>query len=213
MPIPAHDRIARYGKALVFVLCLVPLAWLFWRGASGAIGPNPVEAVTHATGDWTLRLLLVTLAVTPLRRLTGWVWLVRFRRMLGLFTFFYLVLHLSIYLWLDQFFVWGAIVEDVVKRPYITVGFAAFVLMAPLALTSTRGWMRRLGTRWKRLHRLIYPIAILGVVHYWWLVKADIGEPAVYAAILVLLLLVRVPFRRLATPGGGLPAGASRSAS
>lgn len=191
--------LVRYGKPLVFLLCLVPLGVLIARGASGGLGPNPVEAITHFTGDWTLRLLLATLAITPLRRLTGQVWLVRFRRMLGLFTFFYAVLHVLTYLWLDRFFDLGTIAEDVLKRPYITVGFAAFVLMVPLAITSTQGWIRRLGRRWKRLHRAVYAIGVLGVLHYLWLVKADLLEPAVYGIILAVLLGMRVPWRDLAT--------------
>ena len=154
--------------------------------------------LTHTTGDWGLRLLLLTLAVTPLRRLTGWGWLLRFRRMLGLFAFFYLSLHLVTYLWLDQFFDWAAILEDVAKRPYITAGFAAFLLLVPLALTSTRGMVRRLGWRWQTLHRLIYPAAALGVLHFFWLTKADLREPLVYASVLALLLALRWPWRRTA---------------
>lgn len=192
------EILVRYGKPLGFLLCLVPLGFLISRGASGALGPNPVEVITHFTGDWTLRLLLVTLAVTPLRRLTGQAWLVRFRRMLGLFAFFYAVLHFTTYLWLDRFFELGTIAEDVLKRPYITVGFAAFVLMVPLAITSTQDWIRRLGRRWKRLHRAIYAIGVLGVLHYLWLVKADLLEPAIYAIILAVLLGLRVPWADLA---------------
>jgi methionine sulfoxide reductase heme-binding subunit len=192
-----NDKLVRYGKPSVFLLCLVPFGILIWRGASGSLGPNPVEAITHFTGDWTLRLLLVTLAVTPLRRLTGQAWLVRFRRMLGLFTFFYAVLHLITYLWLDRFFDLGTIAEDVLKRPYITVGFAAFILMVPLAITSTQGWIRRLGRRWKTLHRAVYVIGVLGVLHYLWLVKADLLEPVIYGVILAVLLAFRVPWRRI----------------
>ncbi|CRI67639.1 Sulfoxide reductase, heme-binding subunit YedZ [Thiocapsa sp. KS1] len=188
----------RYGKPLVFLLCLVPFGVLIARGASGALGPNPVEAITHFTGDWTLRLLLATLAITPLRRLTGQVWLVRYRRMLGLFAFFYAVLHVTTYLWLDRFFDLGTIAEDVLKRPYITVGFAAFVLMVPLAITSTQGWIRRLGRRWKTLHRAVYAIGVLGVLHYLWLVKADLLQPVIYGVILAVLLGMRVPWRDLA---------------
>ncbi|NCC26945.1 MAG: sulfoxide reductase heme-binding subunit YedZ [Gammaproteobacteria bacterium] len=193
------EILVRYGKPLGFLLCLVPLGLLISRGASGALGPNPVEAITHFTGDWTLRLLLATLAMTPLRRLTGQAGLVRFRRMLGLFAFFYAVLHFTTYLWLDRFFELGTIAEDVLKRPYITVGFAAFVLMVPLAITSTQGWIRRLGRRWKRLHRAVYAIGVLGVLHYLWLVKADLLEPAIYAIILAVLLGLRVPWVALAT--------------
>lgn len=191
------ERIVRYGKPLVFFLCLAPLALLVYRGASGAIGPNPVEAVTHFTGDWTLRILLITLAVTPLRRITSLGWLLRFRRMLGLFAFFYACLHLLTYLWLDQFFALGAILEDIVQRPYLTAGFAAFLLMVPLAVTSTKGMVRRLGKRWKTLHRAVYAIAVLGVLHFLWLAKADITEPAIYGLVLSLLLLSRLPFNQL----------------
>jgi sulfoxide reductase heme-binding subunit YedZ len=211
------DLAVRYGKPLVFLLCLVPLGLLISRGGSDALGPNPVEAITHFTGDWTLRLLLVTLAVTPLRRLTGQAWLVRFRRMLGLFAFFYAVLHFTTYLWLDRFFDLGTIAEDVLKRPYITVGFAAFVLMIPLAITSTQGWIRRLGRRWKVLHRAVYAIGVLGVLHYLWLVKADLLEPGIYAVILAVLLASRVPWPRvirgirMAYPDGRMGRGEFRS--
>ncbi|MGD8207673.1 MAG: protein-methionine-sulfoxide reductase heme-binding subunit MsrQ [Thiohalocapsa sp.] len=185
------------SKAALFLLCLAPLLLLVWRVVDGRLGANPVEAVVHDTGAWTLRLLLVTLAVTPLRRLTGWASLVRFRRMLGLFAFFYGLLHFTAYLWLDRALDWPTIIDDIAKRPYITVGFAALILMVPLAVTSTKGWLRRLGPRWKRLHRLVYPIAVLGVLHYLWLVKADLLEPGIYAGILGLLLLARAPLRRL----------------
>lgn len=191
------DRLLRVGKPLIFLLCLLPLGLLLWQGVDGTIGPNPVETLLHTTGNWALRLLLVTLAVTPIRQLTGWAWLIRLRRMLGLFAFFYALLHVITYLWLDQFFAWSAIFEDIVKRPYIMVGFAAFLMLIPLAVTSTRGWIRRLGRRWKQLHRLVYLIAILGVVHFLWLVKADLREPLINAAILTALLAVRVPWRAL----------------
>lgn len=187
-----------WAKVGLFVLCLAPLGALLASGLTARLGPNPVEVLTHTTGDWGLRLLLLTLAVTPLRRLTGWGWLLRFRRMLGLFAFFYLSLHLVTYLWLDQFFDWAAILEDVAKRPYITAGFAAFLLLVPLALTSTRGMVRRLGRRWQTLHRLIYPAAALGVLHFFWLTKADLREPLVYASVLALLLALRWPWRRTA---------------
>jgi sulfoxide reductase heme-binding subunit YedZ len=189
----ASGSVLKAGKPLVFTLCLLPLGLFFLRAVEGSIGPNPVEALTHFTGDWTLRLLLVTLAITPVRRLTGQPWLVRFRRMLGLFAFFYGCLHLMTYLWLDQFFDWNAILADVATRPYITTGFSAFVLMLPLAVTSTRSMVRRLGRHWRRLHRLVYVAGALGVVHYWWLVKADITEPALYASVLALILALRLP--------------------
>jgi len=202
---PTPDRIIRLVKPAIFAVCLLPFVLLVWRMLHGSIGPNPVEAITHDTGDWALRLLLVTLAVTPLRRLTGWTWLVRLRRMLGLYAFFYAVLHFTTYLWLEQFFDWQAILADIAKRPYITVGFAALVLMVPLAVTSTTGWLRRLGHRWKRLHRLVYAIGVLAVLHYLWLVKADWLEPAIYAGVLAVLLAARLPWggwqRRLAGSG------------
>jgi sulfoxide reductase heme-binding subunit YedZ len=193
---PHAYGIIRFVKPTLFAVCLLPFALIIWRVLDGSMGPNPVEAITHDTGDWALRLLLATLAVTPLRRLTGWAWLTRLRRMLGLFAFFYAVLHFSTYLWLDQFFDWQAIVADIAKRPYITVGFAALVLMLPLAVTSTKGWIRRLGPRWKELHRAIYVIGVLAVLHYLWLVKADLLEPVLYAGALAGLLAARLPWDR-----------------
>lgn len=187
----------RWVQPLVFVICLLPLGWLVWAAVEGRLGANPVEAVIHGTGEFGLRLLLATLAVTPLRRLTGWTWLIRLRRMLGLFAFLYASLHLLAYLWLDQFFDWRAIFEDILRRPYISVGFAALVLMVPLAVTSTTGWVRRLGARWRQLHRLVYPIACLAVLHFLWLVKADLLRPGIYAAVLAVLLLARLPLHLL----------------
>lgn len=180
-------------KPALFVVCLVPAGMLLWDAFTSGLGANPIEEITHRTGDWTLRLLLVTLAITPLRRLTGFTALLRLRRMLGLFAFFYASLHFLTWLVLDQFFDWQSIVADIAKRPYITVGFTAFVLLIPLAVTSTNAMMRRLGRNWARLHRLVYLIGILGVIHYWWLVKADILEPAIYGSILALLLASRLP--------------------
>lgn len=181
------------AKPVVFVLCLVPLAWLVWDGVTNNLGANPVETVRRFTGDWTLRLLLIALTVTPLRRLTGWYVVIRLRRMLGLFAFFYACLHFVSYIWLDQFFMWDAIIEDIVDRPYITVGVASFLLLIPLAVTSTNGMVRRLGgRRWQRLHQLVYVIAVLGVIHFLWLVKSDISEPVIYGAILALLLGFRL---------------------
>lgn len=181
-------------KIGVFALCLFPLARMLWDGFNGGLGTNPIEEVTHRTGEWTLRLLLLTLTVTPLRRLSNFPQLLRVRRMLGLFTFFYACLHAITYFWLDQFFDPEGIVRDVIKRPFITAGFTAFVLLVPLAVTSTQAMMRRLGRRWQQLHRLVYAIAIVGVVHYWWLVKADVTDPAYYAGFLLLLLGYRVWF-------------------
>jgi sulfoxide reductase heme-binding subunit YedZ len=183
---------SRWMKVPVFALCLAPLFWLGWRGITGGLGANPIEFITHATGDWTLRFLLITLTVTPLRKLLQWPELVRFRRMFGLFAFFYGCLHMLTYVWLDKFFAWGEMLKDVAKRPFITAGFTAFVLLVPLAITSTAGWIRRLGgKRWQMLHRLIYVSAVAGVVHYYWLVKSDIRLPVFYGALVVVLLTYR----------------------
>ncbi|WP_020166150.1 sulfite oxidase heme-binding subunit YedZ [Methyloversatilis discipulorum] len=177
----------------VWAACLLPLMLLVAGGLRDALGANPIEHITRATGDWTLRLLLLTLAVTPLRQLTGWHWLVRLRRTLGLYAFFYGSLHLATYVWLDQFFDWPGIVADIVKRPFVTLGFAAFVLMLPLAITSTNGMIRRLGGRsWQRLHRAVYAVGVLGVAHYWWLVKKDLTEPITYAFVLATLFALRL---------------------
>lgn len=185
----------RILKPVVFVACLGPLAWLVYGVFADALGANPIDAITDGTGTWTLRFLVLTLLITPLRKWTGWNPLIRFRRMIGLFAFFYGTLHFITYFWLDQFFDLAAIAEDIGKRPFITVGFTAFVLMIPLALTSTAGWIRRLGgRRWNLLHRLVYVSATCGVVHYWWLVKADISRPARYAAMVAILLAARVWF-------------------
>ncbi|MEQ1620227.1 MAG: protein-methionine-sulfoxide reductase heme-binding subunit MsrQ [Methylococcales bacterium] len=182
-------------KVVVFILALVPLCRLIYGGFNDALGANPIEKITHNTGYWTLTFLLITLAVTPFRQLSGWQWLVRLRRMLGLFAFFYGCLHFLTYLVLDQFFDWESILKDILKRPYITVGFPAFLLMIPLALTSTDAMIRRLGGKqWRLLHRLIYLSAIGGVVHYWWLVKKDLSNPIIFAAVLALLLGLRLLF-------------------
>jgi sulfoxide reductase heme-binding subunit YedZ len=186
----------RLVKPLLFLGCLVPFALLLRAALTDTLGANPIETVTHSTGEWTLRLLLVTLAMTPLRRLLGHAWPIRLRRMLGLFAFFYACLHFLAWAWLDQQWQPQAILADILERPYITVGFIAWLLLIPLALTSTRGSMRRLGPRWKRLHRSVYLVGILGVVHYLWLVKADLYEPIVYAVLLALLLLSRVTLVR-----------------
>ncbi len=175
-------------KVIVFLAALIPLARLGWKAYRDMLGANPIEVITHSTGDWTLIFLLLTLSITPLRRLSGLHWLIRFRRMLGLFAFFYGGLHFTTYIWLDKFFDLHEMLADVAKRKFITVGFTAFILMIPLALTSTQGMIRRLGKRWTMLHRLIYISAIAGVIHYWWLVKADVRKPAYYAAVLAVLL-------------------------
>lgn len=187
-------------KALVFVLCLLPLAASLWQ-ALGGQAVNPVETLTRDSGSWALNLLLASLAITPLRRLGAPGWLLRLRRMLGLYAFFYASVHLLIYLWLDQLFDWPAIVHDIIKRPFITVGMAAFALLLPLAITSTDGWLRRLKRRWGQLHRLVYPLAVLAVIHYLWLVKRDLTEPLLYAAVLALLLGLRLWWRLRPTMG------------
>jgi methionine sulfoxide reductase heme-binding subunit len=189
---PRPEQIA-WIKAAVFAVCLIPLALLAWRALSGRLTANPIEDITHHTGWWTLAFLMITLSVTPLRRWLDQPWLLRLRRMLGLFAFFYACLHFSTWLVLDQFFDWDAMLKDVLKRPYITIGFSAFVLLLPLAATSTNAMVRRLGAkRWQWLHRLVYLVAILGVAHFWWLVKKDIREPLAFAAVLALLLGVRL---------------------
>ena len=182
----------RWIKIPVFLVCLVPLGLLAWKGFHGMLGANPIEVITHATGDWTMRFLLITLAVTPLRKLLGVPSLIRFRRMFGLYAFFYGCLHFMTWLWLDKFFDWHEMWADILKRRFITVGMLGLLLLLPLAVTSTAGWIRRLGGKnWQRLHRLIYVTAICGVIHYIWLVKADLRKPLQYAAILGVLLLYR----------------------
>ena len=189
----------RILKFLVFLLCLVPLAKLALEtfGVAGmSLGANPIEELIHRLGIWGLNFLLITLAVTPLRRLTGKSWLLRFRRMLGLFAFFYVLMHFLTYAGLDQRFDLSVIFEDIAERPFITVGFTAFLLLIPLAATSTNAMMKRLGRRWQKLHRLVYVIAILGVVHFYWQVKLDTLEALVYAAILAVLLGYRLKGRK-----------------
>lgn len=190
-----HQRI-RWSKPVLFLLCLLPLGLLVLRAINNELGANPVEALTHETGDWALRFLLLSLAVTPLRIMTGKAWLIRYRRMLGLFAFFYAMTHFVIYLWIDQSFLWPEIIADIVKRPYITIGFAAFLILLPLAVTSTKGMVRRLGRRWSQLHRGVYVAAFLGVLHFLWLVKADYREPGIYLVVFLLLMLPRVPALR-----------------
>jgi sulfoxide reductase heme-binding subunit YedZ len=183
----------RWIKVAVFVTCLVPLGLLAWAAYTQNLGANPIEKITHATGDWTLRFLLITLSITPLRKLLRVPSLIKFRRMLGLFAFFYACLHFTTYIWLDKFFNLHEMLADVAKRKFITVGFTAFILLIPLAATSTAGWIRRLGgKRWQVLHRLIYFSAIAGVIHYVWLVKADIREPLEYGTVLAALLTYRI---------------------
>ena len=190
-----NPAVIRVFKIPVFLICLVPLVKLVLEtlGIAGlTLGANPVEELLHRFGTWGLNFLLFTLAITPLSQLTGRAWLLRFRRMLGLFAFFYVFMHFAVYAGLDQRFDLGFIVEDIAERPYITVGFSAFLLLIPLAVTSTQGMMRRLGRRWKKLHRLVYLIAILAVWHFYWQVKLDTLEVTFYAAILAMLLGYRL---------------------
>lgn len=180
-------------KLVLFIAALGPLMRLVWKAYSGLLGANPIEVITHSTGDWTLIFLCVTLSITPLRMMTRRYWLIRLRRMLGLFAFFYGCLHFLTYIWLDKFFDLHEMLKDVAKRPFITAGFTAFVLLIPLAVTSTAGSIRRLGgKRWQMLHRLIYVSAIAGVIHYVWLVKADLRKPLEYAVVVGLLLSYRL---------------------
>jgi sulfoxide reductase heme-binding subunit YedZ len=194
----------RFLKPAVFGAALLPLAWLVYGALTDGLGANPIERITHVTGEWALRFLLLSLAVTPLRRLFGWNGLIAYRRMLGLFAFFYAVLHLGTWVGLDHNFDWPRLWADVRKRPYVTAGMVAFSCLVPLAITSTRGWIRRLGKRWTMLHRLAYVAAIAAVVHYWWLVKADVRGPGWYALGLAALLGVRLIYalRGRATQSG-----------
>jgi len=194
-------KLRRSIKVFVFLACLAPVVWLLIAAATDNLSANPIKDITESTGIWTLRFLIITLCVTPLRKLTGWNEVIRYRRMLGLFAFFYGFLHFMTYVWLDQFFAFHDILLDVYKRPFITAGFTGFVAMVPLAITSTKKWIVRLGGRqWQRLHRLAYLSALAGVIHYLWLVKADIQRPVLYGMALSLLLGYRLfamfPLRR-----------------
>ncbi len=180
-----------FSKIAIFLICLLPLVPIVIGILKADLGPDPVAYLTHHTGAWALRMLLLTLAVTPLRKLSGWNIVIRFRRMLGLYAFFYASLHLSIYLVLDLRGYWAQIFEDVTKRPFMTVGFVAWLILVPLALTSTQAMMKKLGKNWQKLHQLVYPCAILAVLHFWWLVKSDLREPILYASILFGLLAIR----------------------
>ena len=193
------SRQTAWIKALAFVAALLPLARLFVLGWQDNLSANPVEFVTHSTGFWALTMLMITLSMTPIRLLTGMTWQIRLRRMAGLFMFFYACLHFLTYVWLDHWFAWGEIGKDIIKHPYVLVGFSALLFTIPLAVTSNRAMIIRLGERWKKLHRLVYPIAILGVLHFWWLVKKDIREPLIYALVLALLFGIRLYYRRSAS--------------
>jgi sulfoxide reductase heme-binding subunit YedZ len=192
---PTKKQLA-WIKAGLFLAALLPLARLFWLGLSDSLTANPIEFVERSTGTWALAILLITLSMTPVRLLTGVAWQIQLRRMMGLFMFFYVCLHFLTYIWLDQWFDWMAIVKDIAKHPYVLVGFSAFVLTIPLALTSNKAMMQRLRERWKKLHQLVYLIAVLGIVHFWWLVKKDIREPLMYALVLALLLGIRIYYKR-----------------
>lgn len=205
---------ARWTKVLVFTLSLTPLLLLAWRGLRQDLGANPAEFVTRSTGDSTLRFLLLTLAISPLRKLAGFSALIRFRRMVGLFSFFYGTLHLLTYLWFDKFFDPQEILKDIATRRFITIGLFGFLVMLPLAVTSTAGWIRRLGgRRWQRLHRLVYASAVAGVVHYYWLVKSDVRLPLLYASIAAVLLLYRIASARAFSRYSGWLPGSSASGS
>ena len=203
----------RWLKVLVFVVCLVPLGMEFRRFLHEDLGANPVEHITHFTGDWTIRFLVFTLAVTPLRKIARWPAAIKFRRMLGLYAFFYGCLHFATYLWLDKFFDWQEITKDIYKRPFITMGFLSLMCMLPLAITSTAGWIRRMGgKRWQWLHRLVYIAAIAGVIHYYWLVKSDVRKPLMYAGFVGVLLLIRVIAKFVKRPTSRQPVSAPSSA-
>jgi sulfoxide reductase heme-binding subunit YedZ len=190
---PLPEKFVRALKVPVFLCCLGPAFVVTWKGLHDGLGANPIDVITRSTGKWTLTFLLITLSVTPVRKLSGLTWLIRFRRMLGLFAFFYGSLHLMTYVWLDKFFNFPEMLHDIAKRRFITAGMTAWLLMLPLALTSTTGWIRRIGgKRWQKLHRLIYFSAAAGVIHFIWLVKADLRSPFTYGSILIALLAYRV---------------------
>jgi len=188
----SNKQISFLIKPVIFIFCLLPFILLFWQALNDGLGTNPVETLTHETGQWALRFLLITLLITPLRRVTKINWLVKLRRMLGLFAFFYASMHFITYLWLDQFFDWQEILIDIPKRPFITIGFISFVLLVPLAITSTNAMQRRLKKRWRTLHKLVYVIPVLVIIHFIWSLKADYSEPFIYAVIFSLLMFMRI---------------------
>jgi len=204
--------VRRVIKPVLFIACLLPLTWLLARafGFGGSLGANPIELIQDTLGQWGLRFLVITLAITPLRDWFNASWLISLRRMLGLFAFTYVLLHFLTWLVLDQGLYWSGVLADIAKRPFITLGFLAFVLLMPLAITSTNKMMRRLGKRWKTLHRLVYLIAILGVWHYYWQVKADVREPLIYAAIVAVLLGWRIWKSRRSVMRSRTPAALAR---
>lgn len=199
-------------KVIIFLACLAPLVYLTWALLQDNLGANPIEALTRRSGEWALRFLLITLSMTPVQKLLKQSWPIKFRRMLGLYTFFYASLHMLTYVWLDQFFAWDDILVDIIKRPFILVGTLAFILLIPLAITSTKAMMRKLGRNWKRLHQLVYPIACFAILHFYWLVKKDTFTPSIYLSILVVLLAYRLflvwqrqqTFRRKSSVSGSL---------
>jgi sulfoxide reductase heme-binding subunit YedZ len=184
----SNTLFTRLIKPLIFIALLTPALLLGWGYWQATLGANPLEAVIRDLGDWALRILLLTLSISPLRRITGWGKLLRLRRMIGLYAYFYALLHLFGYLWFEQFFDWTEIWIDIVERPFITIGMLSILLLTPLAITSTKGMIRRMGKNWKRLHLLVYPIAIFSVIHFFWMVKLDISEPIIYAIVLTVLL-------------------------
>jgi sulfoxide reductase heme-binding subunit YedZ len=202
--LPRSNQVA-WIKTSLFAFCLLPFARLVYGAFANLLGANPIETITRSTGWWTLFLLMVTLAVTPLRRWTSANWLLKLRRMLGLFAFFYASLHFMTFVWFDHWFDVAEILKDVVKRPFVTIGFAAYLLLLPMAITSTDRMVRKLGRSWQRLHRLVYVIAVLGVVHLWWLVKRDVTEPLLFALVLAVLLGIRLAWRVREARGAGQP--------
>ena len=192
----SNRQVSLIIKPVLFLLCLMPFVILLVAAINDNLGTNPVETLTHETGQWALRFLLIGLAVTPLRRLLKTAWLIKFRRMLGLFAFFYATLHFITYLWLDQFFDWHEIIIDIPKRPFITIGFVSLLLLLPLVLTSTNAMQRRLGKKWLALHKLVYVIPVLVLIHFVWSLKVDYSEPLSYALVLILLLLMRLIYDR-----------------
>ena len=192
----SNKQISYLVKPTCFLLCLIPFGLLFWQAFSDGLGTNPVETLTHETGQWALRFLLITLSVTPLRKLLKLNWLIKLRRMLGLFVFFYAVLHFITYIWLDQFFDIKEILIDISKRPFITIGFVSFLLLIPLAVTSTNAMQRRLKKKWLTLHKLVYVIPVLVIIHFIWSLKADYSEPFTYALIFSTLMFLRVYYYR-----------------
>jgi sulfoxide reductase heme-binding subunit YedZ len=190
----SNNQLRYVIKPVLFMLCLLPFVLLVFGAFNDSLGTNPVETLTHETGIWALRFLIIALCVTPLRRLLGWTWLIKLRRMLGLYAFFYALMHFITYIWLDQFFDWFEILIDIPKRPFITIGFVSFLLLIPLAVTSTKAMQRRLKKKWQTLHKLVYIIPVLVIIHFIWSLKADYSEPLIYAAIFSVLMFIRIGY-------------------